>query len=112
MTQQPPPGWGQQPPVGQQRPPPGWQPPPGWGPPQRPRQPMTAGRMALIMLGGLVGGVLGFFAPFLPGFLAQALLAVDIYGPGAGALLGLAMLITVPCGVVLGVLWARQKTRR
>lgn len=105
--QQPPPGWGQHP----GPPPPGWG-PPGWGPPQQPRQPMTAGRMALIMLGGLFGGVLGFFAPFLPGFLAQALLGVDIYGPGAGVWLGLLMLITVPCGVVLGVLWARQKTRR
>jgi hypothetical protein len=72
---------------------------------------MTAGRMALIMLGGLVGGFLGLIAPFLPGFLAQVLFGVDIYGPGATPLLGLGVLIAVPCGVVLGALWARQKIR-
>jgi hypothetical protein len=87
--------------------------PPGWRPPltlvQRPRQPMTAGRMALIMLGGLFGGLLGIIAPFLPSFVYAVLTGDD---PGIpGLLILLLLLATLPCGVVLGVLWARQKTR-
>ena len=87
--------------------------PPSWKPPltlvQRPRQSMTAGRMALIMLGGLFGGLLGIIAPFLPSFGYAVLTGRDL-GIPALLLLGL-LLITLPCGVVLGVLWARQKTR-
>jgi hypothetical protein len=56
--------------------------------------------------------LVGFIAPFLPGFLAQVLFGVDIYPPGAGAWLGLAMLITVPLGGVLGGLWAARRPRR
>jgi hypothetical protein len=86
--------------------------PPGWRPPltlvQRPRQPMTAGRMALILLGGLFGGLLGIIVPFLPSFGYAVLTGDDLGIPG---LLILLLLITLPCGVVLGVLWARQKTR-
>jgi len=84
--------------------------PSGWRPPltavQRPRQPMTAGRMALILLGGL----LGIIVPFLPLFGYAVLTGGDLGIPGL--LILLLLLITVPCGVVLGVLWARQTTRR
>ncbi len=87
--------------------------PPGWRPPltpfQRPRQPMTAGRMARIMLGGLVGGLLGIIVPFLPSFVYAVVTGGDLGVPGL--LILLLLLITLPCGVVLGVLWARQKTR-
>ena len=87
--------------------------PPAWRPPltlvQRPRQPMTAGRMALILLGGRLGGLLGIIAPFLPPFVYAVLTGGDLGIPGL--LILLLLLITVPCGVVLGVLWARQKTR-
>jgi hypothetical protein len=111
MTQQPPQGppEGWQPPPQQQA---GWRSPqPGWGPPP-PHPPLTAGRAFLIMVGAAVGAVVGFFAPFLPGFLAQALLGVDIYGENPAPWLALAMLVTIPCGAVLGGLWARQRTRR
>jgi hypothetical protein len=64
------------------------------------------------MLGAAVGAVLGFFAPFLPGFLAQALLGVDIYGENPAPLLALAMLVTVPCGAILGGLWVRGRSRK
>jgi hypothetical protein len=108
------PGWGsprgQQPPW--QGPQPGWGPQPPWGPPPQPRQQLTAGRAFLIMLGAAFGAVLGFVVPFLPGFLAQALLGVDIYPPGIGPWLGLAMLVTVPCGAILGALWVRGRTRK
>jgi hypothetical protein len=70
---------------------------------------MTAGRMALIMLGGLFGGLLGIIVPFLPSFGYAVLTGGDLGIPGL-LLLGL-LLITLPCGVVLGVLWTRQKTR-
>lgn len=109
--QQPPAGW-QRPPPGQPPTPPpgGWAPPPGWGPPyQRPRQPAPAGR---VLLGVLLGLLIGFVAPFLPGFLAQVLFAVDLYPSGAGLWLGLAMLVTMPLGGVLGGLWAARKARR
>jgi hypothetical protein len=84
--------------------------PPGWRPPltlvQRPRQPITAGRMALILLGGL----LGIIVAFLPSFL-YAVVTGDNLGVSGLLILLLLLLITLPCGVVLGVLWARQKTR-
>lgn len=84
--------------------------PSGWRPPltlvQRPRQPMTAGRMALILLGGL----LGIIVPFLPSFGYTVLTGGDLGIPGL--LILLLLLVTLPGGVVLGVLWARQKTRR
>jgi hypothetical protein len=101
------PGWG---PPGQQRP---WQgPQPGWGQYPPPRPPLTAGRAFLIMVGAAVGAVLGLFAPFLPGFLGQALLGVDLYGDNPAPWLMLAMLVTVPCGAILGGLWVRGRTRR
>jgi hypothetical protein len=88
--------------------------PSGWRPPltlvQRPRQPMTAGRMALILLGGLLGGLLGIIVPFLPSFGYTVLTGGDLGIPGL--LILLLLLVTLPGGVVLGVLWARQKTRR
>jgi len=86
--------------------------PPGWRPPltlvQRPRQPMTAGRMARILFGGLFGGLFGFIVAFLPSFVYAVVTGGDLGIPG---LLILLLLITLPCGVVLGVLWARQKPR-
>jgi hypothetical protein len=88
--------------------------PPGWRPPltpvRRPRQPMTAGRMALILLGGLFGGLLGIIVPFLLLFGYAVVTGGDLGIPGL--LILLLLLISVPCGAVLGVLWARQTTRR
>jgi hypothetical protein len=69
---------------------------------------MTAGRMARILLGGLFGGLLGIIAPFLPSFGFAVLTGGDLDIPG---LLLLLLLLTLPCGVVLGVLWTRQRTR-
>jgi hypothetical protein len=71
---------------------------------------MTAGRMALILLGGLLGGLLGIIVPFLPSFGYTVLTGGDLGIPGL--LILLLLLVTLPGGVVLGVLWARQKTRR
>jgi len=70
---------------------------------------MTAGRMARIMLGGLFGGLLGIIVPFLPAFGFAVVTGGDL--GVSGLLILLLLLVTVPCGVVLGVLWARQKTR-
>jgi hypothetical protein len=70
---------------------------------------MTAGRMARILLGGLFGGLLGIIAPFLPSFVYAVLTGGDLGIPGL--LILLLLLITAPCGVVLGVLWASQMTR-
>jgi hypothetical protein len=66
---------------------------------------MTAGRMAR----GLFGGLLGMIAPLLPSFGMPVLTGGDLGIPGLLTLL--LLLITVPYGVVLGVGWARQKTR-
>jgi hypothetical protein len=88
---------------------PPWQPPP----PQPPQQPGSAGGLvASIILGGALGMFAGFLMPFLPGFLAQLLFDVDIYGPGAGVLLGLVMLLTVPVGGILGALWGMRRAQR
>jgi len=70
---------------------------------------MTAGRMARIMLGGLFGGLLGIIVPFLLAFGFAVVTGGDL--GVSGLLILLLLLVTVPCGVVLGVLWARQKTR-
>jgi hypothetical protein len=107
------PGWGppeQQPPW--QGPQPGWGQQPPWGYPSPPRPQLTAGRAFLIMLGAAVGAVLGFFAPFLPGFLLAVLFGTDFYGENPAPWVALAMLVTIPCGAILGGLWARQRTRR
>jgi hypothetical protein len=84
--------------------------PPGWGPPppQRPRQSASAGR---IVLGAVVGALLGFVVPFLPTFLYAVVTGGSLDVPAA--LLGLMLIIAVPCGALLGGLWAgRQRPRR
>ncbi len=58
------------------------------------------------MFGVLVGGFLGFFAPFLPGFL-YAVLTGGTLDLSAGVL-ALLMLITLPGGAVLGGLRAAR----
>jgi hypothetical protein len=63
-----------------------------------------SGRMALILFGGPLGSI----APFLPSVGYAVVTGGDLGVPG---LLLLLLLITLPCGVVLGVGWARQKTR-
>jgi hypothetical protein len=84
--------------------------PSGWRPPltpvQRPRQPMTVGRMALTMLGGLFGGLLGIIVPFLPSFGYAMVTGGDLGIPGL--LILLLLLITLPCGVVLGAVGASE----
>lgn len=108
----PAPGWDRPPLPGQPPPPPaggwGWLPPPGWGPSPPPQQPPpSSGRLVTsIIIGGLLGALAGAFAPFLPAFLAQVFFNADIYGTGAGVWLGLAMLVTIPLGGLLGALWA------
>jgi hypothetical protein len=64
------------------------------------------------MFGGLLGVLAGLIAPFLPGFLAQVFFNTDIYGSDPGAWLGLAMLVTVPVGGILGALWGTRRARR
>jgi hypothetical protein len=80
------------------------QPPPP--PPQRPRQSASAGR---IVLGAVVGALLGFVAPFLPGFLYAVLTgeSLDL----SAAVLALLMVVAVPCGALLGGLWAARRSR-
>ena len=71
-----------------------------------PQPPPSSGRLvASIIGGGLLGFVAGAFAPFVPAFLVQVFFNADIYGPGAAGLLGLAMLVTMPLGGLLGALW-------
>jgi hypothetical protein len=100
-----------------QQPPGGWQPPPGQ-PPQWPQVPPpqpspSSGRLvASVIGGGLLGALAGAFAPFVPAFLAQVLFNADIYGSGAGAWLGLAILVTIPIGGLLGALWGMRRARR
>jgi hypothetical protein len=59
---------------------------------------MTAGRIARIMLGGLVGGLLGSIVPFLPSFLYAVVTGDNLGIPEL--LILLLLLITLPCGVV------------
>jgi hypothetical protein len=91
--------------------------PPQWPqvpPPQPPPQPSpSSGRLvASVIGGGLLGALAGAFAPFVPAFLAQVLFNADIYGSGAGAWLGLAILVTIPIGGLLGALWGMRRARR
>jgi uncharacterized membrane protein YfcA len=85
---------------------------PGWGPPSRPRRPrppLTGGRVFTIMIGGLLGGILGIFVPLVPAILYVLLTDQDINL--STSRYQLVLYLTVPAGVVLGALWARQKTR-
>jgi predicted lipid-binding transport protein (Tim44 family) len=88
---------------------PGWGPPPPPPPPRPPRPPLTAARVFTIMVGGLLGGILGIFAPLLPAFLYVVLTGREF--TASTSLYQFMLVVTVPAGVVLGALWARQKTR-
>ncbi len=82
---------------------------PGW--PQQP--PPSSGRLvASIIAGGLLGFLAGGFAPFVPAFLAQVFFNADIYGSGAAGWLGLAVLVTMSLGGLLGALWGMRRARR
>jgi hypothetical protein len=48
----------------------------------------------------------------VPAFLAQVFFNADIYGSGAAGWLGLAMLVTMPLGGLLGALWGMRRARR
>jgi hypothetical protein len=61
-------------------------------------------------LGVLLGALVGFIAPFLPGFLYAVLTGQDLDPPAA--LLGLLLLVAVPLGAVLGGLRAARRPRR
>jgi hypothetical protein len=54
--------------------------------------------------------LLGFIAPFLPGFLYAVLTGRDLDLPAG--ILGLLLLVAVPLGGVLGGLRAARRTKR
>jgi hypothetical protein len=109
--QQPPPPGGWQAPPGPL--PGGWgPPPPGYRPPPQPPPPSSGRLVTSIIGGGLLGVLAGAFAPYVPAFLAQVFFNADIYGSGAGVWLGLAMLVTMPLGGLVGALWGMRRARR
>jgi len=56
-----------------------------------------------------VGLVLGFIAPFLPGFLWAVLTGQDLNMPGLVLLL--LLVVCVPAGGLLGGLWGARRRR-